>query len=80
MDLKSENLGMTEGLKGSEASQEAFRSQVSSLKEVNIAQQDDIKSLREELAEVKGKYDGLLIISNAEKAAFQVQVSDLEVR
>lgn len=79
-DLKSENLEMAERLKGADASQEAFRSQVSSLKEVNTRQQNDIKSLREELAEAKGKYDGLLTISNAEKAAFQIQFSDLEVR
>ena len=79
-NLKSENLEMVEGLEGAEASQEAFRSQVSSLKEVNTTQQDDIKSLQAELAEVKEKYDGLLANSNAERTAFQIQVSNLEVR
>ena len=77
--LKSENLEVTGGLEAAEASQEAFRSQVSSLKEVNTTQQDDIKSLRAELAEAKDKYDRLLVNSNAEKAALQLQVLDLEV-
>jgi len=78
--LKSENVEVTEGLEGAEASREAFRSQVSSLKEVNATQQDDIKSLRAELAEAKDKYDRLLVDSNAEKAALQVQVLDLETQ
>ena len=78
-DLQSENLGATEGLKAAEASQEAFRSQVSSLKEVNVAQQDDIKSLRAELAEAREKYDRLVVDSNADKAALQDQVTVLEV-
>ena len=60
-DSKLENLELTEGLKGAEASQEAFRSQVSSLKEVNTAQQDEIKSLWAELAEAKEKYDRLMV-------------------
>jgi hypothetical protein len=77
--LRSENLEMAEGLKGAEASQEAFYSQVSSLKEVNTAQQDDIKLLRAELAEAKEKYDQLMVDSNTEKAALQDQVIVLEV-
>ena len=79
-DSKLENLELTEGLKGAEASQEAFRSQVSSLKEVNTAQQDEIKSLWAELAEAKEKYDRLMVDSDAEKAALQDQVMVLEVR
>ena len=78
--LKSENREVTEGLEATEASREAFRSQVSSLKEVNATQQDDIKSLRAELTEAKEKYDRLLVNSNSEKAALQAQVLDLEVR
>jgi chromosome segregation ATPase len=74
--LKSDNLEVTEGLEAAEASREAFRSQVSSLKEANATQQDDIKSLRAELAEAKDKNDQLLV----EKAALQVKVLDLEVR
>ena len=77
--LKSENLEMEEGLEAAEASQEAFRSQVASLKEVNMTQQDDIKSLRAELAEARDKYDRLVANSNVEKAALQDQVFDLEV-
>jgi len=78
--LTSENLEVTEGLEAATASQEAFRSQVSSLKEVSVTQQDDIKSLRAKLIEAKGKYDRLLADSNAERATFQTQVLDLEVR
>jgi len=78
--LKSENLEMAEGLEGSVASREAFCSQVLSLKEANAAQQDDIKTLRAELIEAKGKYDRLLVDSSAEKAVFQARVLDLDVR
>jgi len=78
--LKTENLDMARGLEASAGSQEAFCSQVSSLKEVNVTQQDDIKSLRAELIEAKGKYDRLVVDSNAEKAVFQTRVLDLEVR
>lgn len=78
--LKPENLEMAEKLGAAAASQEAFRSQISALKDVNTSQQDDIKSLREELLEAKGEYDRLLVESNAEKAALQNKVSDLEVR
>ena len=77
--LKSENLEVTEGLEAAEASREAFRSQVSSLKDVNMTQQDDIKFLRVELSEAKEKYDQLVVGSNTEKSALQVRVSDLEV-
>lgn len=78
--LKSENLEATEGLEVAEASREAFRSQVSSLKEANATQQDDIKSLRAELTEARYEYNQLLVNSNTEKAALHVQVLDLEVR
>ena len=77
--LKSENHEMARELRAVEASQGAFCSQVSSLKEVNTTQQDDIRSLRADLAEAKDKYNRLVVDSNAEKAALQVQVLDLEV-
>ncbi|KAF9642246.1 hypothetical protein BDM02DRAFT_2470833 [Thelephora ganbajun] len=77
---KSEDLEIVERLEVATASQEAFRSQVSSLREVNATQQDDIKSLRAELIEVKGKHDRLLVESNAERAGLQGMVLDLEVQ
>jgi len=77
--LKSESLKMAGKLEAATASQEAFRSQVSSLKGVNIAQQEDIELLREELVEAKDKYDRLIVASNAEREALQIQVLDLEV-
>jgi len=78
--LKSENREMAEKLGATEASQEAFRSQVSSLKEVHTTQQTDIKSLWAELFEAGDKYDRLLEDSSAEKNTLQAQVLDLEVR
>ena len=77
--LKSETHEMAGNLKAVEASQEAFRSQVSNLKAANTTQHDDIASLRAESSEVKNKYDRLTVDSNAQLAALQVQVSDLEV-
>lgn len=77
--LKPENAEMKGKLEAAAASQEAFRSQISALKDVNATQQDDIKSLREELLEAKSKYDRLLVDSNAEKAALEARVSDAEV-
>ena len=77
--LKSENLETVEGLEVAEASQEAFRSQVLSLKEANTSQEDDIRSLRAELVEVKENYDRLMVDSNAEKSALRTRVLDLEV-
>jgi len=62
-----------------EASLEAFRSQVSSLKEVNTSQENDIKSLREELIETKEKYDRPTVDSDTEMIALRNLVSDLEV-
>jgi len=78
--LESENFKVTEGLDAAEASREAFRSRVLSLKEVNTTQENDIKSLRAELAEAKEKYDRLMVDSGAEKATLQIRVLDLEVR
>lgn len=78
--LKSETQEMAGKLKTAEASHEAFRSQVSYLKEVNTSQQDDIKSLQAELVETNDWHDKLMADSSAERAALQIQVSDLEVR
>ena len=78
-ELKSENLEVAGRLEAAVASQEAFRSQISTIKEANTTQQDDIKSLRSKLAEAKDKYDRLAAASNAERDALQIQVSDLEV-
>ena len=77
--LKSENLGMAEGLEVAKASQEAFRSQVTSLKGVNTSQENGIKSLQAELTDTKEKYDRLEVDSNAEKTALRNLVLDLEV-
>ena len=77
--LELENLGVTGKLEVAVASQEMFRSQVSSLKEANTTKQDDIKSLRAELVEIKEKYSRLMVNSNAGMAALQIQVFDLEV-
>ena len=78
--LRPENVKMTEGLEAATASLEAFRSQVISLKEVNVAQQQDINSLRAELLEYKDKHSRLVEDSKAEKDALRVTISDLEVR
>ena len=78
--LVSMNLEVTEGLEAAEASHEAFRSQVLSLKEVITTRENEIKSLQAELAEAKEKYDRLMVDSNAEKATLQIRVLDLEVR
>jgi len=78
--LKLETREAAGKLEAAEASQEAFRSQVSSLREVNTTQRDDIESLRAELVETRDKYDRLVVSSNAEKAALEAQVLDLEVR
>ena len=77
--LKSETREMARKLRATEASQEAFRSRVSSLKEANSTQLDNISSLQEELVEVEDEYDRYMADSNAEKAALRIQVLDLEV-
>ena len=77
--LKSETQEMAGKLKTAEASHEAFRSQVSYLKEANTSQRDDIKSLQAELVETNDWHDKLMADSSAERAALQIQVSDLEV-
>ena len=78
--LKPENLETAARLVITAASLEAFRSQVTSLKEVNVAQQHDIDSLRTEVAESQDKYNLLAENSHAERNTLQSIVSDLEVR
>lgn len=77
--LKPENLEITERLVAAGASLEAFRSQVTSLKEVNVVQRLDIGSLQAELFESKDKYNRLVEDSNAERDVLQSTVSDLKV-
>ena len=77
--LKPENVKMTESLEAATASLEAFRSQVASLKEVNVAQQQEINSLRTELLESKDQHIRLVEDSDAEKDALRSTISDLEV-
>ena len=77
--LKLENLPMSKRLTAAAAALEAFRSQVTSLKDVNVAQEHDIDSLRTELLESKEKHDLLLENLNAERAVLQSMVSDLQV-
>ena len=77
--LKSDNLELTRELEAAVASWEAFRSQASSLMEVNTIQQGDIQSLRADLVEVREKYDRFVADSNIERAALQIKIFDLEV-
>lgn len=77
--LKSENREVVRKLEAAIASQEALRSQVLSLMEVNTTQHDDIKSLRAELIEAKDKYHRFMVDSNAASAGLQVRILDLEV-
>ena len=77
--LKSENRDVVLKSEAVGASQEAFRSQISSLKEANAAQQEEIKSLWRELLEVKSQYGQLMTDSTAEKTAHKIRISDLEV-
>jgi len=74
-ELNSENLELAKELE----SAKAFRSQVSSLETINTTQQDDIKFLRAELAGARERCDQHTVDSNAEKAALQIRVFDLEV-
>ena len=77
--LRSENIEVMGELEAAAASQEAFHSQVSSLKEANVTQQDDVQPLRAELVKAKEKYDRFVVGSNAERASLQTRVFDLEV-
>lgn len=78
--LESEIREIAGKLEVAEASQEAFRSQVLSLKGVNATQQEDIDSLRAELSEVKDDYSRLVDDSLGERGDLQGMVLDLEVR
>lgn len=70
--LRSEAREVAEKLRVAEVSREAFCSQVSSLKEVNATQQNDIKHLWAALFGTEDKYDQLVVDSNARAAALQV--------
>ena len=78
-ELRSENLKMIMDLEAAAASLGAFRSQVVSLEEANVAQQQEINSLREELLESKDKHSRLVEDSKAEQDALRSTISDLEV-
>lgn len=78
--LKLENREMARDLEAAGASHEAFRSQVSSFKEVNTTQQSEIKSLRADLDKLEDLYDRLKRDSAAEKTDRQTQISDLEAQ
>ena len=77
--LKSEARETAARLGATEASQEELRSQLSSLNEINMTQEGDIKSMRVQVAEAQHKYDRLVEDSNAEKAALKAQISELQV-
>ena len=74
-ELNSENLELKKELELAKA----FHSRVSSLEAINTAQQNDIKFLRAELAGARETYDQRMASSNAEKAALQVRILELEV-
>lgn len=78
--LRSGNRDVVLKSEAAEASQEAFHSQILSLKKENAAQQDEIKSLQRELHEVKSQYDQLATDSTAEKTAHKIRISDLEAQ
>jgi FtsZ-binding cell division protein ZapB len=78
-ELKPENVEMTERLAAAAAALEAFRSQVTSLKEENAVQKLDIGSLKAENLEFKIKYDRLVENLTAERDGLQSMVSDLKV-
>ena len=75
-ELKSENREVVGKLA---VSQGALRSQISSLKEANVAQQGDLNSLRAELVEATAQHGRLTVDSSKERVALQIRVADLEV-
>jgi chromosome segregation ATPase len=77
--FRTENREMVLKMETAEATREALRHQVSSLKEANATQQGEIESLRAELIETKDTYGQLVVDTNVEEAIRQTQVSDLEV-
>ena len=66
-------------LETAKTSQEAFRTLVATLKEDVEVQRDDYRILTAQHAEAIDKYNRVIAESNAEKAAFQARISDLEV-
>jgi hypothetical protein len=78
--LGSENREMAGRLEAAATSQEAFRALVAVLKEDAEIQQDGFRILAAQCSEGNDRYKRLVEESNAEKAALQIQVLDLEVR
>ena len=78
--LESENPKVLGKLEAAAASQEAFRSPVSSLKGVDTTQQDDLRLLRAELVEAKDKYDQLIVGLNADRSTLQIQIQILDLQ
>ena len=78
--LELEHSKVVRKLEAGNASQEAFRSQMSFLEDANATQREENKTLRRELVEVKCLYDQFVTDSNAEKTAHRVRIMDLEVR
>jgi len=77
--LESENRDMAGKLETAESSQEAFRTLAAALKKDAEIQQDDLRRLTQQCVEGRDRYNRLVAESNAEKAAFQAQILDLEV-
>jgi len=76
--LQSENREMVLKLEAAEASNEGFRSHISSLRQVNAAQQSEVNSLRKELVETKDLYERVMKDWNGEKAAYQTRISGIQ--
>ena len=77
--LELENREVVRRLETAEASQEASRSQITSLKFINANQQNEINALRRELLEARDLQDRLRTDLNTETAVHYIRVSDLEV-
>ena len=77
--LELENREMVGKLEAATSSQEAFRTLVATLKEDAEVQQDSFRILVGQCAEGTERYNRLVEESSAERAAFQAQISDLQV-
>lgn len=77
--LELENREVVRRLETAEASQEASRSQITSLKFINANQQNEINALRRELLEARDLQDRLMTDFNTERGVHYIRVSDLEV-
>ena len=77
--LQSENREVVLKLEAVQASQEGSLSHISSLEQVNAAQQNEINSLRKELVEAKDSYEQVMKGWNVEKTAYLTRISGAEV-